>query len=153
MLYQIGVEGYMKDIGSDKKSLLMRLGTTYSSNGIVTVSTGTKLFAWSLKLPVFILFGIIWYLSDTNPIGLAMGILLLIGTVYAGNKLLASGFFDNRQRVRLCAIIEVLTYSLLITSLLGVLGWARYAFFILYPYGWFLLLNRLTWKTLITPRV
>lgn len=153
MLYQIAVEGYMKDIGSDKNNLLMRMGTAYSDKGVITVNARTKLFAWSLRLPAFILFVVIWHLSDTDPIGLAIGIFLIIGMIYAGNRLLASGSFDNRKRVRLCAIIEVLTYTLLITSLLGILGWTGFAFFILYPYGWFLLLNRLTWKTLITPRV
>jgi len=153
MLYQIAVEGYIKDIGSDKVSLLKNLGTRSREGGSILVNAKTKLFAWSLKVPLFFLFGIIANHVHSDPAVFFAGTLLAIGILVSSVKLLESGHFDNRKRVRLCAIIEVLTYTLLVVSLQGALGWSGLAFFILYPYTWFVVLNRLTWKTWITPRV
>ena len=153
MLFQIAVEGYMKDIQSDKVSLLKRLGTTYHEDGRVEVGFRTKLLAWSLKVPGLILFIIIWRLSGSDTYSLWLGLTFASGIGGASYMLLKSGMFDNRKRVRLCAIIEVLSYILLVIALQGKMGWSTAIFFIFYPIGWFILLNRLTWNTWITPRV
>ena len=153
MLFQIAVEGYMKDILTDKTSLLKILGTQIQNNNQIHVSVTTKLFSWGLKVPGLILFFIIWHKSESGIASLILGsmiLIIIIGTVHA---LMKSGPFDNRRRVRFCAIIELFSYSLLIFALQGKLGWGMTGFFILYPVAWFILLNRLTWKTWITPRV
>jgi len=153
MMFQIAVEGYMKDIDSDRLSLLGWMGTRYTEKGKVTVNTATRVFSWSLKMPAVVLFLLIWSKSQSSRICLVIGLLLVLGMAWSSVKLLESGFFDNQKRVRLCAVIEILTYFLLVVSLQGRLGWVGLAFFILYPLGWFVLLNRLTWGTLVTPRV
>lgn len=153
MLYQIGIEGYMKDITSDKVSLLTRLGTVYTQDEQVNVNSTTKRFAWCLKIPTFFLFYIIGWLCNSNIISMTIGSILILFNIWASWKLLESGFYNNHARVRLCSIIEVVTYSMLIFALHGMLGWHGVAVFILYPYFWFFVLNRLTWKTWITPRV
>lgn len=153
MFFQIAVEGYMKDIASDKVSLLHRLGTRMNPDGTLHVGSGTRWFAWFVRLPVVVLFFVIAKAAGTQPAGLVLGILFILGNVWASWRLLGSGGFDNPKRVRLCALIEVFTYSQWILALQGLLGWGGVAFFLLYPYAWFVVLNRLTWKTWITPRV
>ena len=153
MLYQIGIEGYMKDFTSDNVSLLGRLGTVYTKDGRVNVNTTTKWFAWFLKVPTFLLFYIIGWICQSDVFSMALGTILMLCNILASWKLLESGPYNNHKRVRLCSIIEVVTYSQLIFALQGMLGWHGVAVFILYPYFWFFVLNRLTWKTWITPRV
>ena len=153
MFYQIAVEGYMKDIAADKVSLLYMLGTRINPNGTVKVNVGTKRFAWLLRLPVFILFFVIAHVINTQNAAMILGSIFIFGNTWASYKLLQSGQFDNKKRVCLCALIEVFTYSSWIFALQGILDWTGVAIFILYPYAWFLALNRLTWKTWITPRV
>jgi hypothetical protein len=106
-----------------------------------------------LRVPLIVFMIVIAYLAETSPAGWILAALFSLGSVWATHRLLAEGFYDNRQRVRMCALIEVFTYSQLIFSLQGMLGWAGTLAFIVYPYLWFLILNRLTWKTWITPRV
>lgn len=153
MMFQIAVEGYMKDIDSDRVSLLKWMGTKYSEEGKITINRATKVFAWSLKVPVVIIFLLIWAESQSSRIGLVLGFLLVGGLTWSSIKLLESGSFDNAKRVRHCAVVEVLTYVLLVVALQGHLGWAALIFFVVYPIGWFLSFNRLTWGTLVTPRV
>jgi len=153
MLFQIAVEGYMKDIQSDKVSLLKRLGTVYHENGRIDVSFRTKLFAWGLKVPGLILFVVIWHLAGSDTFSFWLGLTIASGVLGASYMLMKSGTFDNRKRVRLCAIIEVLSYNLLVIALQGQMGWSTTIFLIVCPIGWFLLFNRLTWNTWITPRV
>lgn len=153
MLFQIGVEGYMKDLSADRVSLLHRLGTQTLPDGTLHVSTATRWFAWMLRLPALILMVIIASLAGTSPLGLILACLFMLGNGWATVRLLRGGRYNQHKRVRFCAIIEVFTYSQLICALQGLLGWTGTAVFILYPYIWFLILNQLTWKTWITPRV
>ena len=52
-----------------------------------------------------------------------------------------------------CAVTEVLVYFSIVIALHRVLGTLATLTLIFYPIIWFITLNRLTWKTWITPRV
>jgi len=153
MLFQSSIEGYLKDIGSDKVSLVKTLGTNYTDSGSIDVSMKTRLLAWSLKIPTFVIFIVIAFSAETHKLLFILGFVVILGTIWAIIKLTESGRYENEKRVRFCAIIEVLTYTLLVFGLQGVLNWWALYFLILYPYVWYVVLNRLTWETLITPRV
>lgn len=153
MLFQSSIEGTMKDIGSDKVSLIKTLGTNIDSVDSIHVSFKTKILAWSLKIPAFIIFAVVLHLVQTDLICLILGLAMILTTAWAVYRLIKSGYYDHHRRVRLCAIIEVFTYTLIVIGLQGVLGWWIMIILIFYPYFWYLILNQLTWGTWITPRV
>jgi hypothetical protein len=61
--------------------------------------------------------------------------------------------WDNRKTVRRASVIEITTFYAGVTGLAGAIGYWSVAFVIVFSLAWFVLLNRLTWGTSITPRV
>lgn len=153
MVFEIGVEGCMKDIDSDEVSLLRALGCCLLEGGNVRVSGAARAFSWLLKAPAFALFVVMWRESGSHIAALVAGLHLAGVVVWATRRLLADGAFERQRRIRMCVIIEVLTYTMLVLAVQGSLGWGRVVLLIAYPYAWYVVLNRLTWATTITPRV
>lgn len=156
MIYQISVAGFLKDIGSDRVNLLRFLGTLYGGpKGFenIVVSRKTKIYAYSLMLAK--VFTLIMIGEVVPPHILSSA--LLSGSVaifiFLGILLLQSGRFVNAERVRIMSLSEIFTYFALIFALQGLLGWILTLFFVIFPITWFVLMNRLTFGTLVRPRV
>lgn len=152
MMFQIAIEGYLKDLASDKRNLLRQFGS-FTRDARIYISKRTRTFAWILRLPTFILAGaIIFHVSSDMLAAIFTG--LLIGlTVKVVSSMLHTGDFDNKKVVKKCALTEILVYFTLIVALQGILGWSGVIFFVFFPLTWFMTLNRLSWGTWIRPAV
>lgn len=151
MAFQIGTEGYAKDIKTDPVNLLRSLGTTVKRGKL---HLGKKSYLLSLGLKVSgLVVGIeIWRASGSGFISMFLVFLSALGISMVFVKLLDEKY-DNVKITKNAALMEILTYFLLIFSLQGILGWETVGFFIGYPLIWFILMNKITWGTLLRPRV
>jgi len=152
MFWQIAWEGYIKDIKSDKVNLLRVIGCKVQ-NGTFKPSTIGKIFGWGFRLPTIIIGLAILYVTG-EELFVWLGFTALSASVlYSSNKLVKKRRYDHSETVMYCAITEVLVYFSIVIALHGVLGILTTLTLIFYPIIWFITLNRLTWKTWITPRV
>ena len=152
MLFQISVSGFLKDIGSDRVNLLRKFGTSVES-GILMVSKNTDLYGWVLVYAKALTILVSLWVFGPEPLAtlISGGCLIVVG--YLSFKLLESGKFDNAKKVRQMSLIEIFSYLALVLVLQGLLGWILTLFFVIFPITWFVLMNRLTFGTLIRPRV
>jgi len=144
MFWQIAWEGYIKDIESDRVNLLRIIGCRVWS-GTFEPSIIEKIFGWGFRLPTIIIgFAILW-VTGGDPVALLGFSTLSVGVLYSA--------YDHGETVMCCAVTEVLVYFSIVLALHRVIGTLATLTLIFYPTLWFITLNRITWKTWITPRV
>jgi len=152
MFWQTAWEGYTKDIESDRVNLLRVIGCKVQ-NGIFEPSTIGKIFGWGFRLPTVIIGLAILFVTGGEPIALLGFATLSVGVLYSAYRLVKKRRYDHGETVMYCAVTEVLVYFSIVIALHRVLGTLATLTLIFYPIIWFITLNRLTWKTWITPRV
>jgi len=152
MFWQIAWEGYIKDIESDKVNLLRILGCKIN-DGVFEPSLKGRIFGWSLRIPTIIIGAIMLTVTNGDWIAWMGFITLSICVLYSTYKLVERRKHDHGKTVMFCAVTEVLVYFSIVVALYGVLGTIATLTLILYPILWFMALNRITWRTWITPRV
>lgn len=153
MIFQIAVEGCLKELEQEKESNLMRTLGYRVENGVLRTSIGGELFAYIIKFATMPLGAIIattltYDLSPIPVMGIVAGILFIIV-----RDLLYNQVWDRKRTVRNSAAIEILSYMFLIVTLQGLLGWILVAIFILVPVIWFIFWNKVFWNTYIMPKV
>ena len=157
MLFQIAVSGYLKDLKSDPMNLLRNWGAC-----IIEIHSGVNpelrlgfistAFSWTLKGLGLIVGGVLWHVAESDLLSLLLMSALSLG-IGGVMGLLLNKKYDNKCITKNAAVMEILTYFYLVFSLQGVLGWVYVGFFILYPLMWFMALNKLSWGTILRPRV
>jgi len=152
MFWQIAWEGYIKDIESDKVNLLRVIGCKVQS-GIFEPSIIGKIFGWIFRLPTIIIGLAILYVTGGELIAWLGFAAFSAGVLYSAHKLVKKRRYNHGETVMLCAVTEVLVYFSIVLALHGVLGTISTLTLIFYPIIWFITLNRITWKTWITPKV
>lgn len=66
--------------------------------------------------------------------------------MYKGHaELIAEGEFDNARIVKACSMIEVMSYFCLVFALGPMIGIWYTLTLILFPLGWFLVMNQIIW--------
>lgn len=153
MIFQIAVEGCLKELMQEKESNLMRTLGYRVEHGILKTSMSGGLFAYMNKVIGGVLGAqiVVSLTGSLLPI-IVMGIVAAIGAMMV-NDLLLREPWDRQRVVRDSAIIEILSYVFLIVALQGLLGWSLVAIFILVPVTWFIFWNRIFWNTFIMPKV
>ena len=152
MFWQISWEGYIKDIESDRVNLLRIIGCKVQ-NGIFEPSTLGKIFGWGFRIPTIIIGLAILYVTGGELVVWLGFAVLSASILYSAHKLVKKQRYNHGETVMYCAVTEVLVYFSIVIALHGVLGTLATLTLIFYPILWFITLNRITWKTWITPRV
>jgi len=152
MFWQIAWEGYIKDIESDEVNLLRVLGCKIN-DGWFEPSLKGRIFGWGLRIPTIIIGAIMLTVTNGDWIAWFGFITLSICVLYSTYKLVERRRHDHGKTVMFCAVTEVLVYFSIVTALHELLGTIATLTLIFYPIIWFVSLNRITWKTWITPRV
>lgn len=157
MLFQISVEGYLKDIDVDRRNLLLVLGGKFkqmsSTRGFFTTSNRVLIFAYLLLLvKLYAGLAILSHL-EWPLLGIVGFLLCMIPASWLSLGFAGSQTFNNRLIVRRAATIEILSYFGLVFALQPVLGLSGLLFMIVYPLIWFVAWNRIYWSTWIAPRV
>jgi len=152
MFWQIAWEGYIKDLESDRVNLLRVIGCKVWS-GTFEPSTIGKIFGWGFRLPTIIIgLALLWVTGGEWVTWLGFAA-LSAGVLYSAYRLVKKRRYNHGDTVMYCAVTEVLVYFSIVIALHGVLGIIATLTLIFYPILWFIILNRITWKTWITPRV
>jgi len=152
MFWQIAWEGYIKDIESDRINLLRVIGCRVQ-NGTFKPSTLGKIFGWGFRLPTIIIGLAILYVTGGEMVAWIGFVALSASVLYSAHRLVKKRRYDHGETVMFCAVTEVQVYFSIVLALKKVLGTPATLTLIFYPIIWFITLNRITWKTWITPRV
>lgn len=154
MMFQIAVEGYLKDIDSDRVNGLRRLGAgTYIVNGERTLvsSTSANVFSFCLKFMTVYIGTLILVLFNEDFLPVFVCFIFTTLSIATGLKLLEFGKFD--RRVIWCSATEILVYFALVWALLGPIGLPAALLLTLYPILWFVVMNKYLWGTVLAPKV
>ena len=151
MLFQIAFEGYLKDLQSDPVNLLRKWGATVKDGKL---DLGKQGVLWSLVKFGNILVGMCYFflIGTVESTTFLLYGLLCVGIAIA-YTLLVQKEYNNKRVTSNAARMEILTYFALIVALETVFGWTITVILLVYPILWFACLNKLTWKTILRPKV
>ena len=142
----------IKDIESDRVNLLRVIGCKVQS-GIFEPSTLGKIFGWGFRIPTIIIGLAILMVTGGELVAWLGFAALSAGVLYSAYRLVKKRRYNHGETVMYCAVTEALVYFSITLALHRVLGNTTTLTLIFYPILWFITLNRLTWRTWITPRV
>ena len=154
--FQIGWEGYAKDLESDKINLIRFLGgriERVSFPARFKPSTKSKVYAWASKLPMLPLGLVVWMCSGSGQPALTGFVALTLAAFWSAHQLIKERLWVHKRTVMFCALCEMLTYYALVSALEGVLGPLGVLVMIFFPTSWFLIFNYIYWGRVITPKV
>jgi len=143
LFWQIAWEGYINDI---------EIGCKVRS-GIFEPGTLGKIFGWGFRLPTIIIRLAILFFTGGEMVSWLGFAALSAGVLYSAYRLVKKRRYNHGETVMYCAVTEALVYFSITLALHRVLGNTTTLTLIFYPILWFITLNRLTWRTWITPRV
>ena len=153
MLFQIGYEGYLKDIEADKLNLLRRLGSRVV-DGVFKPTKGSIILGLPLRLLLcFVAILILVQARTEEPLAILLTLFLITVLLYLSALVMSAQSWRRDVVVARCALNEVFAYFTLVAALQGLLGWLGVSLFIFLPMLWFIVWNRILWGTKILPRV
>lgn len=152
IFWQIAYSGYLKDVESDKVNLLRLLGVRAGRE--IHSTWKSELFGYAMRVPT-LLIGFTLVVLYTGLWWVVEGYLLVSAALIIMVTRLVSldGEWDHHKAVMQMAVVEILVYYGLVFALGGVISWNWLVFLLAYPLAWYVVLNRLTWGTSLTPRV
>lgn len=152
ILFQISVEGYIKDIQHDPVNLYRKFGCKIERDRYYGTSI-SKIFAMTIKLPM-LLFGLLICIMCSTPLwGIIMFLVMVILALYSSWYLVRDKKWERGRVVRFCAITEIITYFGLVFCLAGIFGIYGVLFLLVFPLAWFIFWNKIFWNTWIAPAV
>lgn len=158
IMYQILIEGDLKDLGRNEATMLDILGIKLENNRII-VPFNARILGFLLKMAnIGIGFYIIHMLGGDIK-SVILGLIFAIFIIYYDHKLLSTRIFDHRQCLRDMAFMEVICVFFMVIVFIPI-----YSPSITYAYGgattiilidllYFVLMNRYLWGTMVMPRV
>ena len=152
ILFQISVEGYIKDIEHDPVNLYRRFGC-YVKNNKYVATLSSQIYGYTIKLPMLLL-GLLIIMYYSAPVwGIVSFLILFLLTMYSVHYLLKNKDWNRNRVVKMCAITEIITYFALIFACAGVYGMVGVIFLVVFPLSWFMFWNKVFWGTVIEPKV
>ncbi|MFW3146367.1 MAG: UbiA family prenyltransferase [Thermoplasmatota archaeon] len=153
IIYQIMVEGDLKDIDMDEASFLKTLGV-WVEDGEFRSSPTARSFSLIIKsASIAGLFWILIILEAEAWYYLAL-IILSLAMVVQDHRLMGSRKWDHGRCVKDMALMEVLsTFALLLSFSSVAGGWTAFLVVVLINIGYFVMMNRFLWGTLMKPKV
>ena len=153
IIYQIMIEGDLKDIDMDEASFLRSLGARIDG-GIFRASTLARGFSYMIKaLSIGTLFWVLFlgrggFLPYTVLSGLAVFMLII------DDKLMGDRHWDHSDTLRSMAAMEVISTFALVTAIAPLIdGIFNASVIMVLSIGYFIVLNRYLWGTYLRPRV
>lgn len=155
VMYQIQIEGDVKDMITDEENFLINLGSRYNNEtDKVYFPSYVKVYSHILKLLTAVA-GLIMVRSLGGGTSLQAGVFIVTfgGSVFLGRKMLANGDYNRSNRIGLMAQIELVTmFGLLLAAIPTIgAGWAILLF--LLSILWVVVFNKIQWGTIIAPDV
>lgn len=162
IIYQISIEGEIKDMNTDEENFLINHGARYMEeisllkydSNFVGFPFWIKGYAHFLKLLTAIIgASITRMLGGDIYLQLTVFWIVVIASLIFGTNLLRTGEYNRQNRIRNMAIIELLTLSALLVAVIPVIGlyWSIILFTV--SVVWVLFFNKIEWGTWISPDV
>jgi len=152
ILFQISVEGYIKDIEHDPVNLYRKFGCKVE-NGEYKGTLISKLYGYAIKMPMVIFGSWIGLYYHTSIYAIVIAILIFLCVLCCVDYLVMNKKWKRDNILRACAITEILTYFGLVFVGEGVWGWEGVLFLVGFPIAWFIIWNKIYWNTWIRPQV
>lgn len=153
VFFQIAQMGEAKELGQmNERNLLRRMGSYVDADGVYHISAGNNTFMWALtfiKGGLLIAAVSLVYASQT-----AFAVMvLLIALVLVGYSFGFQHITTRKEALKVMGAGEALSYVILVPAIISVAQWPYVLLLILLPMGWFVLLNKATWGTILAPQV
>jgi 1,4-dihydroxy-2-naphthoate octaprenyltransferase len=153
IVYQIMIEGDLKDIGMSESSFLGKLGV-YVKDGRLHVSSVARTVSFAIKAVSILGFLSAMVFQGFGPTDLILVVILSTVLLIIDGSLMRSGPYDHIRTLRTMALMEVASTFALIAAVSPTIGGplpalALMALGILY----FILMNRFLWGTGLVPKV
>ncbi len=153
ILYQILIEGDLKDIEMSEASMLRSLGVRIE-NGELVSPIVPRAVSVSLKLTSCVLLFVIYYLSGGDFLGYGIIGLFSISLLFMDHALMGSKRYDHSASLRSMALMEVLsTFAMIAAVSPAAGGWGAAFIIMAFNILYFVLMNRFLWGTFIKPKV
>jgi len=152
MMYQISVEGYMKDLKADPVSLMRDMGVVLKDDQL-KIPLGAYLYGLYIRVCIMTILFLFISVHYMSPLFTLLLIVVVLMQLMGHDGLMSMEEFDHKDINRMCAFIEIMTYLGLVFALSGIFGTTMTVFLTVYPITWFVVLNKLTWGTVIMPDV
>lgn len=153
IIYQIMIEGDLKDIDMDEASLLKKIGAGVK-DGQFRCSFMARVISVTLKITsIAVLFLVVRILDGSvdNYIGIAVVGLLLL---FFDHQLMRKREWDHSKVLKTMSLMEVVsTFALAIVIAPEIGGWIPAVLIMTFNMVYFVLMNRFLWGTVIKPRV
>jgi len=153
ILYQILIEGDLKDIEMSEASMLRSLGVRIERGMLVSplVPRGISV---SLKLTSCILLFVIYHLSGGDVLGYGIIGLFSLSLLFLDHALMGRRRYDHSASLRSMAMMEVLsTFAMVAAVSPAAGGWGAAFIIMAFNILYFVLMNRFLWGTFIRPKV
>lgn len=160
VLYQINIEGDIKDMDTDEENFLINYGAYYEdfiltdNGGYVHFPSGIVIYSHVLKLFTAI-FGVLIAFELGATLYIMGAVLFIIGvaSLVFGSDLLQSGEYNRQDRISTMATIELLTLYGLIVAATPVIGTIEGFILFIGSIVWVLVFNKIEWGSLLAPNV
>jgi 4-hydroxybenzoate polyprenyltransferase len=153
VIYQIMIEGDLKDIDMDEASLLKELGVNVRNGHLITSPTA-RATSFFLKIASIALVFLSLSLLEATPDNYLGFILFGLILLYLDQKLMGKGPWDHSRCVKTMSLMEVAsTFYLAIAISPEIGGWIPAIIIMAFNMAYFILMNRFLWGTMIKPRV
>jgi 4-hydroxybenzoate polyprenyltransferase len=153
ILYQILIEGDLKDIEMSEASMLRSMGVKVINGRLVT-PLAPRAISFALKLASCTLLFLIYHLSGGDPFGYAIIGLFSLSLLIMDQSLMGSKPYDHSASLRNMAVMEVISTFAIVAALAPKIGgWTSALLVMVLNILYFVLMNRFLWGTLIKPRV
>jgi 1,4-dihydroxy-2-naphthoate octaprenyltransferase len=153
ILYQIMIEGDLKDIDMEEASLLKAMGVGIRDKVFIS-STFARSFSYVVKASsVGILFWVL-YAGKGDPSLYALLFLFSFSMLMLDEQLMGERKWDHSNTLRSMALMEVTSTFALVIAVAPMIGGILPALLVMaFNLGYFVLMNRYLWGTLLKPRV
>ncbi len=148
MVFQNGISGFIKDMHVNQINTLTYMGT-YINNDELHVSSLTMFYAYVIRFSIMLSGILLCTTSATLSMFGAIQTMIIVLTF----KLLQEGKYNRDHRLKLMSLIEVLNYYSLAIIMIDYTTVYWVAFLLLFPITYFVIMNKITWGTMIHPKV
>jgi len=155
MMFQNQVSGNIKDLEVPQKNLLKNLGCRLIDNDM-HITKAVLLYALGLRFVVLfsgIVFSILLYKDMPLVITLIVFEIVQVIVFKYTIDLLRPGKFDRDKRVQIMSLVEITNYYSLVVIVTIYAGLYVDLFLYLFPILYFIIMNKITWGTVLGPKV
>jgi hypothetical protein len=147
------IEGDLKDIDMDEASLLRNLGAGVEG-GRFKASFTARIFSLAIKsISISLLFWII-FAARGDPLSYLLLMIFSVLMILQDDRMMMERPWDHSTTLRDMAFMEVLSTFSLLLAVATVIGGIWMALVVMaFNTGYFIIMNRFLWGTLMKPRV